>query len=375
MRDVFFYNFDFEPIKQASGCISLNVTKRYCGFGTAEIHFPISKTEIIEMLWENTYIICVAKDMQMIVTGWQLGEDIAIFGRTPEWLLTKRVIAPFSYAKKTPYEIANYAVQTAMGDFVDVTDVELTVEEIDYSVKEPKTVYDTVCGVLQSSGLGFKLEADIKSRKFTFSVYRGKELQLLISASNRTACNMSYTRDMQGLVDDCGWHQRELQDMGDWSASANSPGLTSGKAENYFTYYKITTEGTRFGLSCEKGSYLYCDTEDGIWKVSEDKPTSKWVYLGNSSGEGAARWEGILQGIKTPDEAKTEFAAMKVDEKSETSLRHVEYGADYTEGDIVRVQIQFGDYRCTERKRVSAVEIFYDIDTVGTKPTLEGLEE
>ncbi len=375
MSDVFFYNFYFDPIKQVSGCISLNVTKKYCGFGTAEIHFPISKAEIIEMLRENTYIICVAKDMQMIVTGWQLGEDIAIFGRTPEWLLTKRVTAPFSHAKKTPEEIANYAVKTAMGDFVDVTDVALVDKEIEYSVKEPKTVYDTVCGVLQPAGLGFKLRADIKDRKFTFSVCRGKELQLLISASNRTACDMSYTRDMQGLVDDCGWYKRELRDMGDWSASLNSPALTSGKEENYFTYYKITTEGTRFGLTCEKGAYLYCDSEDGVWKVSEDKPVSKWVYLGNSSDEGAARWEGILQGIKTPDEAKADFAAMKVVEKSETSLRHVEYGADYTEGDIVRVQIQFGDYRCTERKRVSAVEIFYDIDTVGTKPTLESLEE
>lgn len=375
MRDVFFYNFDFEPINQAPGFVSLNVTKKYCAFGTAEIHFPISRTEIIEMLRDNPYIICVAMDLQMIVTGWQLGEDIAIFGRTPEWLLTKRVLAPFSYAKKSPAEIANHVVKTAMGDFVDVSDVELADEEIDYSSKEPKTVYDTVCSILKPSGLGFKLVIDVKKRKFAFSVYRGEERQLLISTSNRTACDMSYTRDIQGVVDDCGWYLRELQNMGDWSASANSPVLTSGKAENYFTYYKITTAGNRFGLLCEKGSYLYCDTEDGVWKVSVDKPVSKWVYLGDSSAEGAARWEGILQGVKSPDEAKADFAAMKAVEKSETALRHVEYGADYTEGDIVRAQIQFGDYRSTERKRVSAVEIFYDIDTMGTKPTLESLEE
>ncbi len=375
MRNVFFYDFAFKPLEQVSGFISLNITKKYCGFGTAEIHFPISRTEIIRMLRDNPYIICVTNDAQMIVTGWKLGEDIAIFGRTPEWLLTKRVVAPFSCSQKTPAEIANYVVQTAVGDFADVTDVEFVGDKTDYSAKEPKTAYDIVCGVLNPAGLGFKLGADIKNKRFVFSVCKGSELLLLISASNRTACDMSYTRDMQGIVNNCGWYMREMQNMGDWSASANSPYLTSGKAENYCTYYKITTEDTRFGLSCTAGSYLYCDTTDGVWKVSEDKPTNKWVYVDNPDSNGAMRWEGILKGVKTPDEAKADFAAMKAVEKSETALRHVEYGTDYAEGDIVRIQIQFGDYRCTERKRVSAVEIFYDIDSLGTKPTLESLEE
>lgn len=375
MRDVYFYNFNFEPIEQFAGFISFNATKKYCGFGTAEIHFPISRTEIIRMLKDNPYIICIVKDVQMIVTGWQLGEDIAIFGRTPEWLLTKRVASPFSLTQKTPAEIANYAVQTAMGDFAEMTDIILLGDVMDYSAKEPKMVYDIVCGVLQPSGLGFKLRADIKDKKFVFSVYKGSELPLLISTSNRTAYDMKYTRDMQDKVDNCGWHQRELKDMGSWSASANSPALTSGKADNYFTFYKIATAGTRFGLTCEVGSYLYCDTEDGIWKVTDEKPTTGWTYLDNSTTNGAKRWEGLLKGVKTPDEAEADFSNMKTVEKSETALRHVEYGTDYTEGDIVRVQTQFGDYRHTERKRVSSVEIFYDTDTIGTRPTLENLKE
>lgn len=375
MSTVFFYNLDCEPIQQVPGFISLNISKKYCGFGTAEIHLPITRTEVIGMLKDNPYIICIANDMQMIVTGWKLGEDIAIFGRTPEWLLTKRVVAPFSYTQKTPVEIANYAVQTAAGDFADVSEVEIEGEGIDYSAKEPKTVYDTLCGVLKPSGLGFRLSADIKKKKFVFSVCKGEELPLLISASNRTACDMSYTRDIQKIVDNCGWYMREMINMGDWNAVSNLPTLTSEKADNYCTYYKIIVAGTRFGLNCKAGEYLYCDTADGVWKVTADKPTTTWVYIDNSKTDGAARWEGILQGIKTHDEANAEFAGMKAVEESETALRHVEYGTDYTEGDIVRIQTQFGDYRCTERKRVSVVEVFYDIDTVGAKPTLESLEE
>ena len=375
MNDVFFYNFNFQPIEQFSGFISLNATKKYCGFGTAEIHFPISKTEIIGMLKNNPYIICIAKGVQMIVTGWQLGKDIAIFARTPEWLLTKRVVAPFEQSRKTPEEIANYAVQIAMGDFVNVAESLSVSDAMDYSAKEPKTVYDIVCGVLNPRGLGFKLEADIKGKRFTFSVYKGNELTCLISASNRTAFDMRYTCDMQDAVDGCGWYQREMKDMGKWDAAKNYPTLRSGKAENFCTFYKITTEGSRFGLTCTEGAYLYCDTEDGVWKVTEDKPGIVWVYLDNSTAVGAARWEGLLKGIKSSDGAKADLGSMKAVENSEAALRHIEYGTDYTEGDVVRVQAEFGDYRWTERKRVCAVEIFYDTDAVGTKPTLESLKE
>lgn len=375
MNDVFFYNFSFEPLEQLSGFVSLNAVKKYCGFGTAEIHLPISKTEIIGMLMDNPYIICIAKNVQMIVTGWQLGEDIAIFGRTPEWLLTKRVVAPCEQYQKTPAEIAQYAVQTAMGDFAEVAGDVTFGDRMDYSAKEPKTVYDTVCGVLKPLGLGFKLNADVQGKSFTFSVCRGQERSLMISTSNRTAFDMKYTRDIQDAVDNCGWYRRELNNMGDWSASENSPALTSGKAENCFTYYKITTAGSRFGLTCTIGSYLFCDTADGIWKVTDDKPNVKWTYLDNSKTEGAMRWEGILKEVKNPEEATADFADMKAVDNSETALRRVEYGTDYTEGDIVRVQTEFGDYRCTDKKRVSAVEIFYDTDAVGTKPILESVKE
>lgn len=375
MNDVFFYNYGFEPLEQVSGFISLNATKKYCGFGTAEIHLPITKTEIIRILVDNPYIICIARDVQMIVTGWQLGEDIAIFGRTPEWLLTKRVVAPFSLAKKTPAEIATYAVQNAMDDFADTAGDASFGETMNYSAKEPKTVYDIVCDVLNPSELGFRMTADVKQKEFIFSVYKGKEQPLMISPSNRTAYDMKYIRDMQDTADNCGWYQRELLNKGNWSASANSPSLSSGRVENYFTYYKITTAGSRFGLVCSVGSYLYCDTADGVWKVTEDKPTAKWTYIDNSETDGAMRWESILKGVKTPDEATSELNNMKAVENCETALRHVEYGKDYTEGDIVRVQTEFGDFKCTKRKRVGAVEIFYDTDTVGTRPILQSIKE
>lgn len=375
MNDVFFYNFDFQPLEQLSGFISLNATKKYCGFGTAEIHLPISKTEIIGMLMGNPYIICVSENVQMIVTGWQLAEDIAIFGRTPEWLLTKRVAAPFEQSQKTPAEIAEYAVQSAMGDFAVVSGIVNLGDKMNYSVKAPETVYDVVCGVLKPSGLGFKLYADITGKRFTFSVYRGEERSLMISESNRTAFDMKYTRDMQNAVDNCGWFKTELKDMGEWSASDNSPALSSGMDDNLFTYYKITTAGTRFGLTCQVGSYLYCDTVDGVWKITADKPDIRWTYLDNSTAKGAMHWEGLLKEVKSQEEARLIFADMRADSNSETSLRHVEYGTDYSEGDIVRVQTQFGDYRCSDKKRVSAVEIFYDTDAVGTKPILESVKE
>ena len=41
MEDVRFYDFDFNLLADIPRAVSVNIEKRYCGFGTAEIHFSI----------------------------------------------------------------------------------------------------------------------------------------------------------------------------------------------------------------------------------------------------------------------------------------------------------------------------------------------
>lgn len=375
MTDVLFYDFDFNLLADLPRFISLNFNKNYCGFGTAELHLSLADAEVITLLENNPYLLFVSGGNAAIVTGWKVGEDIAIFGRTPEWLLTKRGVAQISQTSATPEVIAREAVSSAAGDFITLGDLAGVGTAQDYSTDKVRVLHDVVREVLKAQKLGFEVAPDIKAKRFVFRVFSGAERLTLLSMSSRTAYNMEYTVEKQDMATNSGWYERKFVDKGDWSASANSPALTSGKTENYFTYYKITTAGTRFGLSCTVGSYLYCDTTDGVWKMTANKPTTKWVYVDKSLKSGAKKWDVVLTGTKTGEEALAEIALKTRQESSSAKTKVVEYNTDYSLGDIVRVQLEYGNFKKSTRRRVAAVSIYYDVDKSGVDPTLESLEE
>ncbi len=380
MRDIVFYDFHFNRLADFGKVLSVNIEKKYCGYGTAELHFSLAETEVITLLENNPYVFFMNGEHSAIVTGWQIGEDIAVFGRTPEWLLTKRGVTKFS-EYGTPEELARYVVSSAAGDFVVLDDLKGIGTALSYSVDKVRVLHDVVCEVLGTQNLGFRLVPDIKNKKFVFSVYEGKEALCLISQSNRTAYDMEYTVEKQDMVTNSGWYERKFVDMGGWDAYNNLPSLSDNNKDNAYTFYEITSDtyyksGDKnypvktFGLSCTKGYYLYSDASDGKWKVTNVKPDTIWVYLDNSNEIGARKWDAVLSGIMTEDEARSEILKKAQKETSETEVKSIEYGADYSLGDIVGVQTEFGEFKKTERKRVTSVSIYYDTDKSGVIPTL-----
>ncbi|MBE7031999.1 MAG: hypothetical protein E7401_03445 [Ruminococcaceae bacterium] len=385
MTDVLFYDFDFNLLADFPRFISLNITQNYCGFGTAELHFSIAESEIITLLENNPYMFFTAGDNSAIVTGWKIGEDIAVFGRTPEWLLIKRGVKAFSQTGATAEVIARYAVSLAAGDCIALGEFAGLGAAQSYSTDKVRVLYDVVCEVLNTQNLGFKVEPDIEQKKFVFSVYSGQESLCLISPSNRTAYDMTFTVEKQDMVTKSGWYERKFTDMGGWDAYNNSPSLSDSQTSNAYTFYEITSETyyqsgskyypvERFGCNCPKGSYLYSDTPDGKWKVTNVKPDTIWIYIGNSEVSGARRWDAVLNGTKTATEATAEILQKKRRDSSQTEVKSIEYGTDYNLGDIVRVQLEFGNFKKAEKKRVTSIDFYYDVDKSGVTPTLSTME-
>ena len=375
MTDVLFYDFDFNLLGDFPRAVSVNIERKFCGYGCAEVHFSVAEKEVIALLEENPYMFFVAKGCSVIVTGWRIGEDIAVLGRTAEWLLTKRGIEQGSWLSLPPEEIAGAMVQSAAGDFLTVSEPETLGDAQNYSTNEVKVLYDAVCQVLQEQSRGFEVFCDIPGKQFVFRTLCGEERPALVSKSNRTAHNMEYTVDRQKTVSNSGWYERTIVDMGDWDADKNIPPLAKNDPENAFCYYRIITDDSRFGLECNVGDFLYSDTEDGTWKTSSERPESRWVYFGNTAETGPKKWDAVLSGAKTKDEAQRELGQMKTVETSSALLRRIEYGVDYGLGDVVNVQLEFGDFKKTEKKRVTAVKLFFDVDESGAEPTLSSLEE
>ncbi len=380
--DVLFYDFDFNLLADIPRAVSVNIDKKYCGFGTAEMHFSIAESRVLEILRQKPYVFCKCGEDTAIVTGWKTGKDIAIFGRTPEWLLTRRGVKAFEETNKTAEEIAINAVRCSAEDCVEVAQMKNLGEIISFSTDGVRVLHDVIVEILKPQGLGFMVEPDIPGRKFVFSVYSGIEQSCVVSLSNRTAYDFVYTVEKQDMVTASGWYERKYEDMGDWNAITNSPVLFDNRPENVYKFYRIVSESKNeygykvenFGLICEKGCYLYCNTVDGKWKISQSLPQPEWVFVNNSDLDGAKRWDAVLAGTKTADEALSELARRGQSDILRTEVRRIEYGKDYRLGDIVRVQFEYGDFKKVEKKRVDSVSLYYDTDRCGVSPTLKSLE-
>lgn len=281
------YNFEFELIYIEPRVESTSWAVYYNQTGTFEAHLPLS-SELIKIVKNNKYLIMCEDDRAAVLTGYEIDSELVLYGRTPNWLLEKRIAPKTESETNRAGIISNNIVSAAFSD-VDNFEVlqppqtpDVTIERSTY-----KTVYDAVCECLSICSLGHKLEFDTKNQKWIFSIIKGEEIPLLISESNKNAYDTAIKCDILDLAD-CGYYG-----------------------------------------------------EDG--------------YL-QGENSGIYRWETVL-----PDETQAE-AAISLKNKKENSeyslkLRNLRYGKDYNLGDILRIQITKGNFRATEKKRISGVRI------------------
>lgn len=371
MKDIIFYDKNFAAVGIFGKYISSNWTVKYRKYGTFEAHFPISETRLVDMLDGTGFLYCCQGGEQAIVTGWRIDTDIAVYGKTLSYLLTKRGAAAYSYTDKTPEGAARAAVSAAMSDFLTLGSESGAAAEVkQFSSDSMKTVYDAVRSMLADTSLGFRVRADMSAKKLVFEVYSGAALSVLLSPSLKTAHGMTYTKEFSDMAHGC-WYERKIECCGSWDSTLNSPSLSDKKPGNAYTYYRVSLgEGNpQFGLTFTTGSYIYSDTADGKWKMSEKQPDSVWVYLsGSTSAAGAEKWDAVLSGAMTEDEARAELAARAAKETVDGEIRKLTYGTNYKLGDTVRVQYEADRFRKTARRRITAVNIFCEGNSSGVVP-------
>lgn len=316
MSDVIFYDFDLNIMGIFARYISLNMTRKYSGYGTLELHFPRSEARLIELLSRSDYMIVDCEHGQAIVTGWRIDDDIAVFGKTPEWLMTKRAIANFKAESRTGESAAYLAVESGMGDFVTVCAEKGIGTAKNFENEGAKTVYDIVRDALEKDKLGFRLYIDFDEKTFNFEVYCGEERDALFSESARTAHDAVYTREIEKKVSGGVWYERK-------SVGANG------------------------------------------MEVRE------WVQTDAGEEVGAKRWNAVLSALMTDCEAEAEAKRYRAEECIECGVRRLELGKDYDLGDIIRLQFEYEAFKRAMKRRVCAVEIHSDSDGFGITPILE----
>lgn len=372
MNDLVFYGFDFTRRGIFSDFISVNLTVNYDAYGAFEAHFPKNETRLLNMLDGGDNLFTEYGGEQAMITAWRVDEDITVYGRTLVYLLTKRAAAPYSYTEMTAENAARSVVTASCGDYMTLGAASgASGEKKEFSGERAQTAYDAVREVLTGTALGIRVRADRANKKFVFEIYSGSENSLILSEGLRTAHGVSYTNETDNRADGC-WYERRIECQGDWDATVNSPKLTDSRATNAYKYYRVSLGDAKvFGLYFKNGSYIYSDTADGKWKLSEKQPETVWVHLGGESGrQGADRWDAVLSGVMTEDAARSALAERTVRTSADGEVRRAEYGRDYLVGDTVRLQIETGAFRKTVRRRITGVNIFREGEKLGAAPIL-----
>ncbi len=315
MYDIRLYDYEFNLVHIEHSIISVNIIIKYNDIGSFEAHFPIS-AGIAKKALGQPYLVAVMGDLQAIITGRQAsGNEFVLYGKTVNWILSRRVTHKFTTYKTTlstnAETLVRYLVQEAFSDVENFVLGDL--QGIEYSREfwrnTANQTSDVVRDCLDNAGAGHRVLFDRINKRWVFDIIMGTQRPLVISEANGNAYNSRYSEDIQNYYSS-GWYE----------------------------------------------------------KISSDSDESEWVQIVKDEDKtGIYKWDGVLYGT-SPSEGNDSLNNKKWSKTTKMQTRKVHFGTDYSLGDIVRVQAEFGGFRQNLKKRVSGVEMWFENNNFGEEP-------
>jgi len=319
VEDLRIYDFEFNLLDIEHKLISSNWTIAYNGVGKAEIHLPVS-ADCTKLLFENKYLFIVQGKKQAIITGKQIGKDCVIYAKTPNWILSRRVLPYFSETEGVTEQLVRSFIENCFSDCdCFVLGNECGDESISVLFEESHNeLLCVICEALFNKGLGHRVYLDIQNKKWVFEVIKGVKRELDISESALSGYDAEYSFDMGEYFSD-GFYEREL------------------------------TDEEKEALSLPIWEKIVKDDKSGIY-----------------------RWEKVLYKTQETD-AVRELSEKKIIEEISTKTRGLKFGTDYNVGDILNVKFEKGGLKRSLDMRVKEVNIWEEANERGVEPVMEKL--
>ncbi len=369
MEDIRVYDFDFQLL-----CIEHNIsscywTLFYNDIGTFEGTFPLA-SPLTKVLFSHKYLFLTQGDKQAIITGKKADGMLYVYGKTPNWILSRRVMPAFTTddLEDASYDkVEEYVLKTGFSDIYEThftfsNQAEGVSDDTPFSRRAPSPVSQVICDRIKDLGLGHQVRLDIKKKRWAFSIYKGKPVSRIISQENRTFFEVALLEDLQNYYT-AGYYNKELQSLGEWNPYTAVPQANSAK---YGAYYTISyEEGQTQKQGYPKGDYLVCDNETaGTWQVYASLPQLSAYLAGEETG--IYRWDTVFS-CGTLSEAEDALFKKKHVKNITGTTANLSYGKDICLGDVVTVQITKGDLKETLSRRVIGVEVWYESGNCGEK--------
>lgn len=331
MEDMRLYDYDARLIHIENNIISANWSFYYNKIGTFEAHFDLN-SNILPVVMNQPYLVLCQGEKQAVITGKRCAEDLALYGRTLNWLLTRRAAPPFAEEDLPPgsdiQTAAHWLINTAF-DSSDNLSCSVNPQPFTpiqgFSSSTYRPVNELVEECLARGSAGNRIIFDTGKQaqsRWRFEVIKGKRIPLLLTDGG-SGYDMEYTEDLQ----------------------------------NYFggAYYQ------------EKG-----DGGSLTWKSLQPKET------------GIRRWMTVLSADST-EQAYDSLKKKKWERTLHTKVYGLDFSFDYSNesynrgeyhlGDILKVEKEFGSYKITEEKMVIGIDFWYEGASAGQMPILEKLQE
>lgn len=312
MEDIRIYDFDFNLLHIENKIVSSSHSIYFNDIGKAEIHLP-KNTDASDVLFDNRYLLMTQGKKQAVITGVQMGDECIIYGRTPNWILTRKVLAPFSAAANAE-ELVRSAVMGAfeesgvfaVGDLCGIED------ETELSEESYVSLSDCVKSVLDNISAGHRVRFDIKNKKWIFEVLKGEKRPLVISEANLNCYDIEYLFDLQ----------------------------------NYFS------------------SGIYERRDEAL------EAGSVWEEIKKEEKSGLYKWETVLYSDCESD-AKRELESGRIEESISAKLRGIKCGTDYELGDSLEIRFEKGSLKRTKVLRVIGADFWEEANDSGEMPVFE----
>lgn len=313
MNDIRVYDFDFNLIHIENTFSSVDWVLKFNDIGTFEAHFPIN-ARIVDIAMKNNYLIVAQGDKQAIITGKSAFSDFTLYGRTPNWILSKRVTPNFTGMSGTIESISATIVRRAFSDIDNfvVNNVDGFTNSINFwrNVYNPTSKVVSEC--LDREKAGHNVYLDFENKNWVYHAIKGRDTTTLFSEGKLNVYNIQYAEDFQEYVNG--------------------------------------------------GFYEVIDAETG---------ENTWEEI-QSAQTGIYKWMGVLSG-NTLSDANDSLATRKWNKNIKFETKGMKFDKDYFLGDRVDVKMKIGQFERTDKKYISAVNIWYDNANSGEKPVFADL--
>lgn len=313
MNDLRFYTFDFQLVAVAGDAVSINWSISYNAVGTFEARFA-KNSALVALLAPHDYLVVMQGEDSAIITGRTITDAFNLYGRTCNWLLTRRVTPTFKQRTGTPSVLAHAFVEEAFSDVAEmVAGNRCGGEEIKFWRNTYHSVEEVVADCLDRQSLGHRVRFCPDEACWRFDVYGGEERALTLSGENKNVTAVT-------TQDDC------------------------------LDYYS------------------------GGWfeKVDEDAPeSSEWIFVEKDADKtGIYRWECVLS-AEDASTAKSDLALKTWERCLRATTKTLRRGTDYHLGDVLRVQLTLGAFHRSARCRVVGTHLWQEAADCGEEPILK----